>query len=509
MATRIGGPEARAVAVVRPIVRELPSDWTPLRALAALEGDPHTVFLESGGAIGDGSRWTILASDPLWRLEVRGGALWRVSGDGGATLRIPGDSLEALAQAWPERVAYELGSVELPFLSGLAGYLSYDLKDHLERYPSLARRESSLPDLSLGFYDVVFVWDRARDQGWIASTGLPESDPRLRSRRAEERLAAAMRHVGEGWKGNGSPARESHPRSPRIESNFTRHDYLRAVERALEHIAAGDIYQVNLAQRFRVEPAPWAPTLYRSLREESPAPFSSLVTTPAGGIVSSSPERFFKIEGERIETWPIKGTRPRGATPEEDDALAAALRSSAKDRAENVMIVDLERNDLGRICEIGSVRVTSLCDVERFANVQHLVSRVEGVLRADVGPADVIRATFPGGSITGAPKIRAIQIIDSLEPTRRGAYTGAIGYWDMSGACDWNIAIRTIVVEGGAASFHAGGGIVADSTPEGEYEETLVKAQGMMRALRVTDPPTGADAARETRGYPPPHPASS
>jgi para-aminobenzoate synthetase component 1 len=239
------------------------------------------------------------------------------------------------------------------------------------------------------------------------------------------------------------------------------------VERALEHVAAGDIYQVNLAQRFRMEPAPPAPELYRALRAESPAPFSSLLTTPDGGIVSSSPERFFAIHGRRIETWPIKGTRPRGRTPEEDDALAAILRGSAKDRAENVMIVDLERNDLGRICE----------------NVQHLVSRVEGALREDAGPVDVLRALFPGGSITGAPKIRAIQIIDELEPTRRGPYTGAIGYWDANGACDFNIAIRTIVVEAGGASFHVGGGIVADSTPEAEYEETLVKARGMMRAL--------------------------
>ena len=465
--------------LVRATVHALEPDLTPLRALEAVENDPHTLFLESGGPEGEGARWTLLAFDPLYRLEVRGGALRRVPATG-ATTQIPGDPMTALARAWPEPVEYEDGCPALPFRSGLAGYLSYDLKDSIERYPSSARRESSLPDLSLGFYDVVFAWDRTTGEGWAVSTGLPERDPELRKRRAEGRLQSSLETLRRAPAGSGPAARA--PAAPLV-SNFTREGYLRVVECALEHIAAGDIYQVNLAQRFRLESAPAAPALYRTLRDESPAPFASLVTTTNGGIVSSSPERFFLIEGNRIETWPIKGTRPRGSTPAEDEDLARALSRSAKDRAENVMIVDLERNDLGRICEIGSVRVTALCEVQRFANVHHLVSRIEGTLREDVVPADVIRATFPGGSITGAPKIRAVEIIDELEPTRRGPYTGAIGYWDVSGACDFNIAIRTIVVEAGAASFHVGGGIVADSTPEGEYEETLIKAAGMRRAL--------------------------
>src|SRR6185503_15683245 len=460
---------------------------TPLQALAVVERDAHTLFLESGGPAAEGARWTILAFDPLWRLEARGGSLWRTTGD--TAVALPGDPMAALAEAWPERIAYDGDTPELPFVSGLAGYLSYDLKDYLERYPHTARAESSLPDLSLGFYDVVWAWDRESGRGWVVSTGLPQHIPSARGEQADLRLGHQWARIVGEHRGEETPVRPPAV-FPRVVSNFTRDGYRRVVERALEHIAAGDIYQVNLAQRFRVESAPAAAALYRSLREASPAPFSSLVTTPQGGIVSSSPERFFRIEGNAIETWPIKGTRPRGTTDAEDAAQIAALSASAKDRAENVMIVDLERNDLGRICEVGSVRVPSLCEVSSYANVHHLVSRVEGTLRGDVGPVEILRAVFPGGSITGAPKIRAIQIIDALEPHRRGPYTGAIGYWDARGACDFNIAIRTMVVEAGAASFHAGGGIVADSTPDGEYEETLVKARGMMRALGIpTDLP--------------------
>ncbi|HEY6221252.1 MAG TPA: aminodeoxychorismate synthase component I [Candidatus Eisenbacteria bacterium] len=476
----------RVAPVVTPCVRAIPSDWTPLRALAAVEHLPHTLFLESGGAVGAGSEWTVLAFDPAWRLELRGGALRRVEGSRVEVLE--GDPLAALAQAWPEGVAME-PRPPIPFASGLAGYLAYELKDWIERYPRKAAREIDLPDLSLGFYDVVWAWNRGTGEAWCVSTGLPEGDAGAREERARERLLNHWRIL------EAAPARPAvspagsvvaRAHRPRATSNFTRDAYLRMVERALGHIAAGDIYQVNLAQRFRVESAPPLPQLYRSLRNASPAPFLAYLSLADGGIASSSPERFFRVEGNRIETWPIKGTRPRGGTPAEDLGLAKALQASDKDRAENVMIVDLERNDLGRICEIGSIRVPALFEVSSHSNVHHLVSRVEGRIRPGVKPVDIIRALFPGGSITGAPKIRAVEIIDDLEPAQRGVYTGAIGYWDVSGNCDWNIAIRTIVATGGAASFHAGGGIVADSTPEAEYEETLVKAAGMMLALGVT-----------------------
>ncbi|MGH7680391.1 MAG: aminodeoxychorismate synthase component I [Candidatus Eiseniibacteriota bacterium] len=456
-------------AVLR--ARALPEGWTPLRVLTAVERRPHTLFLESQGPLGAESEWTILAFDPAWRLELRDGALWRI--EGATSARLAGHPLDALAASWPGRQRYER-TPSVPFAGGLAGYLAYDFKDWIERFPAKARRELDLPDLSLGYYDVAWAWNRATGEAWAVTLG---DAARLDAQWAslEKALGESQTHVASH---NAAPP-------PRAVSNFTRDDYLRVVERALEHIAAGDIYQVNLAQRFLVDPAPPLPEFYRSLRQASPAPFLALVTLPEGGIASSSPERFFRVSGDRIETWPIKGTRPRGRNAAEDLALASALRQSEKDRAENVMIVDLERNDLGRVAEIGTVTVSELCGVTSHANVHHLVSRVEGRLRPDAGPVDVIRALFPGGSITGAPKIRAVQVIDDLEPIRRGVYTGAIGYWDRSGDCDWNIAIRTVVLTGGRASFHAGGGIVADSTPEAEYEETLVKASGMMRALGV------------------------
>jgi para-aminobenzoate synthetase component I len=497
MATRADalGPTAAGAAhvVVEPTIRRLPAGWTPPRALEAVGRRPYTLFFESGGAPGEASEWTLLAFDPLHRLVLRDGRLWRAeSGDSGRGRALDGHPLDALARAWPPPVRIEgTQASAIPFASGLAGYLSYDLKDWIERYPARAKRDLDFPDLSLRFHDVVWAWRRSTGEGWAVATGLM-GDERDFDARPEERRACAAARLAEQWRvldegiGPGDePAEAISAETPAVTSTFTRPAYEAMVVRALDHIEAGDIYQVNLAQRFRVEPSPPALDVYRALHAIAPAPFLAFASLPDGGIASSSPERFFRVRNGRIETWPIKGTRPRGATTDEDARLLAELRASAKDRAENVMIVDLERNDLGKVCEIGSVHVPALCDVVSHSNVHHLESRVEGVLRDDVGPVDILRALLPGGSITGAPKIRAVEIIDELEPVRRAVYTGALGYWDVSGGCDWNIAIRTISVVDGVAYFHAGGGVVADSTPAGEYEETLVKASGMMRALGV------------------------
>ena len=268
-------------------------------------------------------------------------------------------------------------------------------------------------------------------------------------------------------------------------SSFDRETYLAGVHRVLDYIAAGDVFQVNLSQQFTARGRPDPLDLYLRLKAESPAPFAAFLHWDDMAVVSASPEWFYQTRGDLVVTRPIKGTRPRGREPDEDARLANELRSSPKDRAELTMIVDLERNDLGRVCEYGTVVVQGPMKVESFAQVHHLVATVEGRIRPGAGPIDVVRAVFPGGSITGAPKIRAMEIIDELEPNRRGLYTGAIGYFSRGGASAFNIAIRTILVEGDRASFQVGGGIVADSEPEAEFEETLVKGRGMRAVLDV------------------------
>jgi para-aminobenzoate synthetase component I len=272
-------------------------------------------------------------------------------------------------------------------------------------------------------------------------------------------------------------------RAHSIASNFTRDQYLATVRRAQEYIAAGDIYQVNLSQRFQVETDCSGAELYPILRRANPAPYCAYLDIGPAQILSSSPECFLKLDGRNAVTRPIKGTRPRGQSPADDAAIATELLRSPKDNAELVMITDLERNDLGKVCEFGSVRVSDLVRAEPYATVIHLVSTVEGTLRPEVSHVDCVRACFPGGSITGAPKIRAMEIIDELEPHARGVYTGAIGFFGYNRVSHFNIAIRTVVHAGGRLTFHAGGGIVADSDPAAEYDETLAKAQGIFNAI--------------------------
>jgi para-aminobenzoate synthetase component 1 len=276
--------------------------------------------------------------------------------------------------------------------------------------------------------------------------------------------------------------------SPRLalRSSFARDRYLDAVEQVWEYIYAGDIFQANLSQRFEAPLIERGWTMYRRLRESSPAPFAAFVDFPDAVVLSASPERFLRVDATGgVETRPIKGTRPRGVGPEHDAALGQALLESPKDRAENLMIVDLMRNDLSRVCAPGSVRVAELCALEQYATVQHLVSTIVGRLAPGADALDLLRAAFPGGSITGAPKLRAMEIIAEIERRRRGVYCGSIGYWSVSGALDTSVAIRTAVTRAGRVYFSAGGGIVADSDPAEEYQETLDKARGLIAALAV------------------------
>lgn len=364
---------------------------------------------------------------------------------------------------------------ELPFVGGAVGYFGYDLCHQIEKLPRTAVDDVDIPDCFLGFYDGVIIIDHRKNKVFVASIGIKDD--------SEKVVDSIIRRIkdGEGEKINIKIDYEKNRKD--FKSNFTKENYVKALEKLKGYIKAGDIYQANLTQRFEcmLDVSPYE--LYGKLRTINPAPFASFIDFGEGHIVSSSPERFIKVRDKIIETRPIKGTRPRGENPDEDRKNREELLSSEKDKAELLMIVDLERNDLGRISKTGTVEVTELFHLEKYSTVYHLVSTVVGEIKDECDTIDVITSTFPGGSITGAPKIRAMEIIDELEPTRRNIYTGSIGYIGFNGEVDLNIVIRTIVCKGNKAYFQVGGGIVWDSDPELEYEETLHKAKALMMAL--------------------------
>jgi len=358
-----------------------------------------------------------------------------------------------------------------PFCGGAIGYFGYDLGRRLERLPSIAVADVDMPELAIGIYDWAVVVDHEKRSARLVGLG---RDPRTFERwpRLLERLAARSAAAA-------APFRVL----ARAHSTVSRDEYAGAFRRVQEHIRVGDCYQVNLTQRFeaRADGDPWA--AYLRLREINPAPFAAYLDFPDGRVLCSSPELFLRVTGDRVETKPIKGTRPRDTDRARDRALAEALRTSAKDRAENVMIVDLLRNDLGKTCVPGSVRATKLFDVESFASVHQLVSTVEGRLAPGKDALNLLEGCFPGGSITGAPKVRAMQIIEELEPQRRGVYCGAIGYVGYDGDLSLNIAIRTLVQHGDSIYAWAGGGVVADSDVDAEYQESLDKAAALLAVL--------------------------
>lgn len=448
-------------------------------------------WLDSGMDPGRLGRYSFLGSDPFWTISSRGR---QVTVDRGKTVTVvEADPLEQLRDLLQQ--CRQTGRPGLPpFYGGAVGYLAYDLGRQFETLPGWAVDDLGLPDLFLGFYDAVAAIDHRLNRLWLLSTGLPETDADCALARAQTRLDE-LREIIAGREPADQadvipPLPEKHraggrPVGPEttLRSNFTPEEYCRAVARVKEYIAAGDIYQVNLSQRFTAElPVP-PDQLYRRLRLLNPAPFAACLDCGEVLVLGASPERFLQVRGRRVETRPIKGTRPRGADPAADRALREELWNSEKDRAELLMIIDLERNDLGRVCEIGSVRVPELYTLESYATVHHLVSTVTGLLPPGRDIIDLLRATFPGGSITGAPKIRAMEIIEELEPVRRGIYTGSIGYIGFNGDADLNIAIRTLVVRENRVYLQVGGGIVADSVPEREYQETLDKGKALFAAL--------------------------
>ncbi|MDP8267010.1 MAG: anthranilate synthase component I family protein [Candidatus Aceula meridiana] len=405
------------------------------------------------------------------------------------------DSLYKLAGRYqPYQVDFK--NSPTPFAGGLVGFLGYDLGLSLEGIVPCGSNDFSLPDCFFGFYDGIIVLDHLLRKLYVVATGLPERNPALAKRNAKAKIddiAKCLDRYSPQPKDlfqNIDWSKTEDDSEISFQNNFTRSKYVHAVEKVLGHIAQGDIYQVNLSQRFLFEnrfdfqAKPFE--LYQTLSTLSPANFGAYFDAQDFQIISHSPEEFLRLKDNHVYTCPMKGTRPRGKDIIEDEIMKNELLTSAKERAELLMVTDLERNDLGRVCDYGSVGVQSMRTLEEYATVFQTISVVEGNLRKDKGLFDLIKACFPSGSVTGCPKIRSMQIIDQIEQTRRGPYTGSLGYIGFNGDMDFNILIRTLVKKDNQIFFHAGGGIVADSVPEREYEETLVKAKALRRAIQQT-----------------------
>ena len=468
-----------------PLISEIQTQADVSSLFETFRGRPFSFLLDSGMKPARLGRYSFMGSDPFLVLRSHGNEI-SLQWENTSEIRYgnPFDVVGELLKTY----ALDGGPPDIPLAGGAVGYFSYDLCHFIERLPVTTVDDLNCPECYLAFYDVVFVFDHTTGKKYLISTGFPELVEEKREWKAAERLKEIRTRLLQETPCAFDEAIPSVSRVDNIvlQSNFSHQEYIRAVETAREYICAGDIFQVNLSQRFETEMRLPSYELYRRLRRINPAPFAAYLDFENLSIISASPERYLQIRGDWVETRPIKGTRPRGNSPEEDNVLAEELLASAKDRAENTMIVDLERNDIGRVCRYGTVGVTELAVLETFPSVFHLTSTVQGRLREDKDRIDLLKASFPGGSITGAPKVRAMEIIDELEPTRRSVYTGSIGYLGFNGDMDLNIVIRTFLVKDGKAYFQVGGGIVYDSEPEAEYVETLDKARALIQALGLS-----------------------
>jgi para-aminobenzoate synthetase component I len=468
---------------MRSLIQEVATSHSPESLVETLRGEPGIQLLLSPQAGASPGRFSFVVARPFLTLRsygVRcglgaGGRHWRQFGN-------PWRLLSSLMSQYELRDEWDL---PLP-LGGCFGYWGYDLKQFVEpRLSHSTFNDLKLPDCHLGFYDSLVAFDHALGKVWVISTGM-EADGDRSARRATEQCDFWRRRLEAVADPRLSPAAAAHAAAANarpVMSNLTREDFLRIVARAQAYIRSGDIYQVNLSQRLTTwsDLAPW--DFFQRLAGVSPAPFAAYLDCGGFQLASSSPELFLRLSGRMAQTCPIKGTRPRAADPVRDAQLAYELRTSSKEMAELVMITDLLRNDLGRVCEFGSVQVPELARLDRFAQVQHLVSVVEGQLRSELTHADALAACFPGGSITGAPKVRAMEIIEELEPTSRGPYTGTLGFLGFNRESRLAIIIRTAIACGRRYHFPVGAGIVADSVPEAEHDETLAKAGGFLQAL--------------------------
>jgi para-aminobenzoate synthetase component 1 len=461
--------------MLRPAVQEV-FYQDPLPIFSYFSQQEGAVFLDSAQLRENCGRYSFIAIAPFLTLVSKNGQL---------TLNdqpVAGTPFEVLAENLAKfPLTYNPGLP--PFQGGVVGFFSYDLYQHLENIAGQQIDDIEFPDLAVGFYDLVLAFDHLLQQAWIFSSGYPLQKVAARIARAEKRIAWLQAELE---KIPPLPSLSSVTLNEQdIQKNFSAQQYQMAVREVIEYILAGDVFEVNIAQRFKAFlPDNLLPfDVYQRLRLINPAPFAAYLKLSNVIIASASPERFLKLTQRRVEARPIKGTRPRGKTKMQDLQLADELLHSEKDRAENIMIVDLLRNDLSRVCEDHSIHVLQLCSLESYATVHHLVSVITGKLREKLQAVDLLQASFPGGSITGAPKIRAMEIIAKIEPTRRGPYCGSVAYIGFNGDMDSSIVIRTYTIKNNTIIFQAGGAVVADSDLPAEYEEVLMKAQPLYAAL--------------------------
>ncbi|MDN3514323.1 MAG: aminodeoxychorismate synthase component I [Candidatus Brocadia sp.] len=460
-------------------IREVDGYCSPLEAFCRFASHANLFFLDSALPAKGISRYSFLGFNPFLVMKAKQRKITLTDCNG--VLEIEGNPFEHL-RGLLKQFSLKNDMASVPFPCGAVGYLGYDLCHFIERLPIKSADDIGLPDMYMGFYDTIVSYDNFLKKCYIIGTDFGLDDT----------LQDRMGYIADVLcrKSDMPPESVDHKPTPgkskpALKFNFTKELYLDAIRRIKDYISAGDVYQVNLSQRIEthIDIPPYE--LYKKLRSVNPAPFSSYLAFDDVAVISSSPERFLRVNARHVQTRPIKGTRPRGADAGTDELMRQALLASPKDDAELTMIIDLERNDLGRVCDYGSVRVVEKKVLETYPTVYHLASTIEGDLYERYDLIDLLKATFPGGSVTGAPKIRAMQIIDELEPTQRGVYTGAIGYIGFNGDADLNIAIRTFIMKGKDVYFQVGSGIVADSDAEEEYEETMHKAKALIDSLKT------------------------
>jgi anthranilate synthase component 1 len=472
-----------------PVARQILADMeTPVSAFRKIDSGNYAFLLESVEGGEQWGRYSFLGSNPSLVVRARGEQVEVLQGHGAEVLADVRDPLTAL-----RRVLANYRAVIVPglprFTGGLVGYLGYDAVRHLERLPSTATADLGLPDALFLLTDTLLIFDNVTHRITVVSNAMVREQTGAGIERAYQEsqqkidaiIAALRRPVGAPLGSAGASTAEEPA------STFTRQGFCDAVRTAKDYIQAGDVIQVVLSQRLTVQTAADPFDIYRALRVVNPSPYMYYLRLGDLKVVGTSPEMLVRLEGERIDLRPIAGTRPRGTTEDEDRQLAAELLADPKERAEHIMLVDLGRNDVGKVARVGSVSVPDLMSIERYSHVMHLVSHVRGLVEPGQNAFDVLGACFPAGTVTGAPKVRAMEIIEELEPVRRGPYAGAVGYVSFSGNLDTCITIRTILFYRGVAMIQAGAGIVADSDPEREYEETMNKARGMRRAIQLAE----------------------